>query len=120
VDHIILAYLSLSHVSSSSKITISIAWLNVFDFLAILPFYIALIIGQSKAQSLIAIRVLRLTRTFKLLKLSRYMNRLIILKQVMLESKQILSTFSFIVSIGIVIFSSAMYLAERGIFDDAS
>ena len=64
-----------------------VEWLNVFDFLAIVPFYIELIIGNDKIKFLIILRVLRLVRVFKLFKMSKYMNRLIILRQVMMESK---------------------------------
>jgi len=92
----------------------------VIDLLAILPYYMELTLGNAEFGGLIILRVLRLTRVFRLFKLSRYMSRLIILKQVMQESKQILSSFLFIVAIGIIIFSSLMFIIERGTYDEDS
>lgn len=91
---------------------------NIIDLMAILPFYSELVGLGRKFHGLVVLRVLRLTRIFRLFKLSRFSNRLIILKQVMEESKQILFTFVFIVAISVIIFSSIMYLIERGTFDD--
>ncbi|CEM16582.1 unnamed protein product [Vitrella brassicaformis CCMP3155] len=92
------------------------SYLNWFDLISILPFYLEVILG-SLSDSLKGLRVLRavrLTRIFRVLKLSRYSSGL----QLMLVSIQAslgpLNLMVFSLALCVIVFSSLLYTAEFG------
>jgi hypothetical protein len=93
--------------------------MNIFDVLAIVPFFIILIIQQTdgncesakKSGSFVFIRVLRVFRIFKL---SKHSQGLRILGLTIKTSLHELGMFFFFLLVAMVIFSSAAYYAEAG------
>ena len=83
--------------------------MQVIDLLAILPFYIPMIIPFD----LRFLRVVRLFRIFRIFKLGRYSESLRILGRVLKTKKEELVTTFFAVSILLVIASSLMYYVEH-------
>ena len=103
-------------VSCPNKLAFCKNVMNIFDLLAILPFFISLITnslsescGQSKEGSFIVIRVLRVFRVFKL---SKHSQGLRILGLTIKTSLRELGMFFFFQIVAMVIFSSAAYYAE--------
>ncbi|XP_028333703.1 potassium voltage-gated channel subfamily A member 7 isoform X2 [Physeter macrocephalus] len=93
--------------------------MNLIDFVAILPYFVALGaelarqrgVGQP-AMSLATLRVIRLVRVFRIFKLSRHSKGLQILGQTFRASMRELGLLIFFLFIGVVLFSSAVYFAE--------
>lgn len=81
----------------------------IIDLLAILPFYLPLIIGFD----LRFIRILRLLRFFRFFKLGRYLNASRIISNVFKSKKEEL-VLSFVITLFLIIIaSSVMYYAEH-------
>lgn len=105
--------------SCPSKRSFCKSIMNIFDFLAIFPYFIILIIQQTegncetagKSGSFIFIRVLRVFRIFKL---SKHSQGLRILGLTIKTSMHELGMFFFFLIVAMVIFSSAVYYAEAG------
>ena len=93
--------------------------MNIFDVMAILPYFITLVtvstVGNcesaKKSGSFIFIRVLRVFRIFKL---SKHSQGLRILGLTLKTSMRELGMFFFFLIVAMVIFSSAAYYAEAG------
>ena len=106
-------------VTCPSKRQFCLGIMNIFDILAILPFFIILIIQQTegncetakKSGSFVFIRVLRVFRIFKL---SKHSQGLRILGLTIKTSLHELGMFFFFLVVAMVIFSSAAYYAEAG------
>ena len=88
----------------------ALSFFGIVDLLAILPTYISVFIPGS--QFLIAIRVLRILRTFRVLKLVQYMNESQLLMQALWASRRKITVFLFAVFTLVIIFGSCMYLIE--------
>lgn len=86
------------------------SFFGIVDLLAILPTYISMFIPGS--QFLISIRVLRILRTFRVLKLVQYMNESQLLMQALWSSRRKIIVFLFTVFTLVIIFGSFMYLIE--------
>ena len=106
-------------VSCPSKMTFCKNIMNIFDLLAILPFFVSLVMLSSKndcdaantGSSFIIVRVLRVFRVFKL---SKHSQGLRILGLTIKSSLRELGMFFFFLVVAMVIFSSAAYYAEVG------
>ena len=90
--------------------------LNAVDFLAIAPFYIELILESVEIPGLSVLRVVRLVRVFRLFKVSR--GSITIFAQTMVKSSKPLYMLVFFTSLATILFSSLMYYAERGVYDE--
>ena len=111
----------LRGVSCPSKLSFIKNIMNIFDLMAILPYFIILLTqlttatGQceqaKKGGSFIFIRVLRVFRIFKL---SKHSQGLRILGLTIKTSMRELGMFFFFLIVAMVIFSSAAYYAEAG------
>ena len=91
---------------------------NWIDLVAILPFYIGLILraltgGESAAKRLIVLRVIRLTRVFRIFKLSKYNEGVQVVWVSLSQSSDALSLLVFLVVLITVLFGSAMFYAEQ-------
>jgi len=89
--------------------------LNIIDFVAILPFYLEVMVSGLAIPGLSVLRVTRLARVFRLLKVSR--DSLTIFGDTMVRSAKPLYMLAFLLCISMVMFSSIMYYAERGSFN---
>jgi len=106
-------------VSSPSKRQFSRNLMNIFDVLAIFPYFVILAIqttegnceAAKKSGSFVVIRVLRVFRIFKL---SKHSQGLRILGMTIKTSMRELGMFFFFLIVAMVIFSSAAYYAEVG------
>ncbi|RLN43643.1 hypothetical protein BBJ28_00008806 [Nothophytophthora sp. Chile5] len=85
---------------------------NWIDFAAVFPFYLETIMAVDNAGSFGAIRIVRLTRVARVLKMSRYSSAIQVFTQAIAISIKPLSMLIFLMSIAMVIFSSAIYFAE--------
>ncbi|XP_032235888.2 shaker-related potassium channel tsha2 isoform X2 [Nematostella vectensis] len=108
-------------LSSPKKCPFVRSFLNVIDILAIVPFYIDLILNSVQSNdgtlSLAFLRILRLVRVFRIFKLSRHSSGLQILGLTLRKSLRELGLLIFFLFIGVVIFSSMAYYAEAGTKD---
>ena len=106
-------------ISCPSKFQFCKNIMNIFDVMAILPYFITLITiaadsechSSNKGGSFIFIRVLRVFRIFKL---SKHSQGLRILGLTIKSSLRELGMFFFFLIVAMVIFSSAAYYAEAG------
>eukprot|EP00659_Diplonema_papillatum_P020528 gene20528-31613_t len=87
--------------------------LNWIDLLSIIPWYVALAVDEGGAGSLVVLRVIRLIRVFRVLKLSKYSTNLQLVAIAMARSVDALSLLLFLIIICLLMFSSAMFLAEQ-------
>ena len=89
--------------------------MNWIDFGAIVPFYLDYLISESNIKTIVVLRVVRLIRVFRIFKLSRHSYGLQILGHTLRSSCSELFLLAFFLSIGVVIFSSIIYYAEKDI-----
>lgn len=90
--------------------------LNIFDLLAVLPFYVALVISAqslSAVQSAYVLRVLRLTRTLRLVKVYRYSSALQIFIKTIRECANDFLMFGFLILMSTIVFASFCYYFEQ-------
>lgn len=96
--------------------------LSVIDVIAILPFYVEMLMAAFSKGSDVAglgvFRIVRLARVFRLFKLGRYSDGLKTFATTMSQSTRPLAMLLFFMVIAIVLFSSAIYYAERGTWDE--
>ncbi len=83
---------------------------GTIDFLAVIPTYLGLLVGDY--QSLLVIRILRLLRVFRILKLTRYIMAGRLLARAIWASREKISIFIFFVIILVIIIGTLMYLVE--------
>lgn len=107
-------------VYAKSRFHFMIKPMNVVDLVAILPFYVELLVAafvdgeRGDASALAVVRVVRITRVFRLLKLGKHNEGLDILKVTMQESWSFLVSVLFLVVIFQVLFGALIYYAESG------
>lgn len=106
-----VARLSLSR----DRVAFCSSALNIIDFVAILPFYLEVMVSGLAIPGLSVLRVTRLARVFRLLKMSR--DSLVIFGDTMVKSAKPLYMLAFLLCISMIMFSSIMYYAERGSFN---
>jgi len=91
----------------------------IVDLLAILPFYIALLVPTARALDLRVLRAVRLMRIFRLFKLGRYSSAMKTMGRVLRNKKEELGLTIFIVMLLLIIASSLMYFAGNPAQPDA-
>lgn len=95
--------------SITGRIKYMLTPLAIIDLLAILPFYLPMIIPLD----LRFIRAVRLFRLFRLFKMGRYSKAVFTLKKVLKDKKEELILVIFVVFLLLIIFSSLMYFIEK-------
>lgn len=100
-------------IASPNKLAFCKMPMNWIDFFAILPFYLQITLNKSDIQTMVVFRVIRLIRVFRIFKLSRHSYGLQILGHTLKSSCSELFLLAFFLSIGVVIFSSIIYYAEK-------
>ena len=101
-------------ISSPNKWHFLKSFLNIIDLLAILPYFIILPIDSGDTTPLSVLRVARLVRVFRIFKLSRHSLGLQILGLTLRASLSELGMLIFFLFLGVILFSSAIYYAEKG------
>ena len=91
------------------------SFMAIVDLLAILPFYLPVLIPFD----LRFLRVLRLTRILRMFKLNRYSKALTTISKIMKKKKEELLTTVFIMSFTIVISSTLIYYVEHTVQSEA-
>lgn len=94
---------------------------NLIDLVAILPFYITLMVNDgslSSSSSFAVIRVLRLARVVRLFKLGRYSNGMRTFGRVLRRSRGALALMASFFVLSVVVFGSAIYFFEGGDYDE--
>ena len=86
--------------------------LALIDLLAILPFYIFLLIPDSEV-SLLMLRIFRGVRLLRIFKLTRYSSALNVLFSVLKREARVLAVTSFILAMVLVMASWGVYILER-------
>ena len=86
------------------------SFFGLVDLLAIIPSYVSILVPG--AQSLLAIRALRLVRVFRILKLGEYLSEAEVLAQALRTSRPKITVFLTVVGTVVVLVGSAMYLIE--------
>eukprot|EP00743_Colponemidia_sp_Colp-15_P004986 GILK01005372.1.p1 GENE.GILK01005372.1~~GILK01005372.1.p1 ORF type:complete len:421 (-),score=59.44 GILK01005372.1:224-1435(-) len=108
----------LGRISSCNNILkFAVVFLNVIDLVAIVPFWLELIIPGSGQGSVVVLRVIRLARIFRLFKVSRYSANLQLFGSAMARSKDAFLLLLFFIGLTCILFSSLMYYVERGTWD---
>jgi len=105
--------------TSPDYVAFSTSGMNYIDIVSILPFYVDLIAGDSGA-NLSVLRVLRLGRSLRLVKLSRYSRGIRLVTNAMEQSVDALQLFFFLLTIVLVVCSSAIYYTERGDYNEVT
>ncbi|EEY54709.1 Voltage-gated Ion Channel (VIC) Superfamily [Phytophthora infestans T30-4] len=95
-----------------SKLAFLQDYANWVDFAAVFPFYMESLLAVDNAGSFGAIRIVRLTRVARVLKMSRYSSAIQVFTQAISISIKPLTMLIFLMSIAMIIFSSAIYFAE--------
>lgn len=86
------------------------SFFGLVDLISILPSYLILLFPG--AQSLLAVRILRLLRVFRILKLSAYMDEAQIMMTALSRSSRKIMVFLYSVFMLVVVFGSVMYVVE--------
>eukprot|EP00756_Hemistasia_phaeocysticola_P017550 Hpha_TRINITY_DN15544_c2_g10::TRINITY_DN15544_c2_g10_i1::g.108159::m.108159 len=106
---------------------------NVIDLIAIAPYYFELILsgfrnpcidggpqdGGALGLDLRFLRVVRLARVFRVMKLGRNLNATKVLTQTFSRSRDALTVPFFFLLLGMIVFSSLIYLVEQGTYNTA-
>ena len=87
-------------------------FLNIIDFVSILPFYLTKLSHMDSSISIYFLRAIRLVRVFRVFKLSRHSSEMKILGVAIKDSVRELGVLVFFILLGVLLFSSAIYYAE--------
>lgn len=107
----------LRAVTCPDKLSFCKAALNWMDFLAILPFYLQLVLTKSKPY-LTILRFFRTIRIVRIFKISRYFQGLFALGKALSASAGELLLLSLMLATFVVLFSSLVYFADSCDCDD--
>ena len=88
-------------------------YMNMIDFVAILPFFIALS-ASGGGTSFSVVRVLRLARVLRVLKLGKGSKGMVILLETVRDSLPALMILAFFSLIGVVLLGAIQYFCEQG------
>lgn len=90
---------------------------NIIDLLAILPFWIQVILGgdeDSEGGALMVLRILRLTRIFRVFKLGKYNEAFTLFSCVIRQSVPALLLMLFFIWLGCCLFGTLIWFVEGG------
>merc|ERR1719352_1299152 len=91
-----------------------VAFSNIIDLLAILPFWLETFNVQGGGGFLVVLRILRLTRVFRVFKLGKYNDVFTLFKRVIAQSIPALLLMMFFIVLGCCLFGTLMWFAEQG------
>lgn len=104
-------------VTCPNKYQFFTSLLNFIDLAAIAPFYIMLVLNNSKSNSVEGLRILRIVRVFRIFKLSRYSKNLQLIGYCVLESVRELGLLILCLFLSVVVTASLLYYIELGSAD---
>ncbi|XP_075241264.1 voltage-gated potassium channel KCNC1-like isoform X2 [Convolutriloba macropyga] len=104
-------------ISCPSKLMFIKSPLNIVDFLAILPYFVDLYKTTSNSTGFL--RIVRICRVFRVFKLTRHLTGLKILWHTLHASMKELFILAIFMCLGVVIFASLIFYAER-LFEDSN
>ena len=107
--------LLLRYVVSPDKLRFFCSLLNIFDLLAVLPFYVTIAFSKTPAsiQSAYVLRVMRLMRVFRFAKIYRYSSAVQIFVQTIRECVSDFMMLGFFILTTSVVFASCSYFFEH-------
>ncbi|XP_035687371.1 potassium voltage-gated channel subfamily A member 3-like [Branchiostoma floridae] len=114
-----VAELGLRFYACPSKAEFSRNALNVIDFVAILPYFVTVVLiltetsEEQAALSLGALRILRLVRVLRILQLTRHVKAIRLLWITVYDSRYALLTLLLVMAIGIVTSATGLYITEQ-------
>jgi len=91
--------------------------MNFVDFLAIMPFYIRLMIS-GPAGRFGFLRILRLARVFRVFKVGKYSEGISLYASVFSASSSALVLLAFFSMLNSIVFGSIVYILEKGVWDE--
>ena len=91
-------------------------WMNIVDFIAIIPFFLQISGDSANGSTLSIVRVLRLARILRVLKLGKGSKGLQVLLATMVSSLPALVILGFFSMIGFILLGSLEYFFEGGNF----
>lgn len=86
--------------------------MNIVDFVAILPAYLQIIIGESSGGGLAVLRILRMARIFRMIKVGSYAENLSIVLEGLKRSRTGLLLMVYLVVIFMIVMASLLYMVE--------
>mmetsp|Transcript_10920 Transcript_10920/g.24527 ORF Transcript_10920/g.24527 Transcript_10920/m.24527 type:complete len:478 (-) Transcript_10920:82-1515(-) len=98
-----------------SPIRFVLAPMNLCDLIAVLPFYVEVFlrsVGVYDTAALRAFRVVRLIRVVRIFKLGSYASGMHLMVEALRNSSQAIAVLIFLLFMGVIIFSSALYNLE--------
>lgn len=90
--------------------------MNFFDLMAVLPFYVEVILrsaGLRNSAGLRMFRLFRLIRMVRIFKLGRYASGMRLIGEALKNASQAISVLVFLLCMGVLLFSSALFHVER-------
>jgi len=96
--------------SSERPLRYARSFYGVIDLLAIAPAYLAMLFPAGRY--LVTLRVLRVVRTFRILKLAQYVQEAAVLSQALRASRHKITVFISVVMSVVTVMGSLMYLVE--------
>jgi len=108
--------LAVCEESKLTRLMFATQALNVCDLIAILPFYLEILLSGIGVQETSIVRVLRVVRLFRVtrvFKLGRYASGMRLMGTALKNSSQAISVLVFLLCMGVMIFSSALYHVEK-------
>eukprot|EP01130_Rhizamoeba_saxonica_P016298 TRINITY_DN7506_c0_g1_i1.p1 TRINITY_DN7506_c0_g1~~TRINITY_DN7506_c0_g1_i1.p1 ORF type:complete len:430 (-),score=64.30 TRINITY_DN7506_c0_g1_i1:32-1321(-) len=113
-------YLAKIILYRGNRLIWAINFLNMVDFLAIIPFYIEVIVTEATKgddvgglDALVVLRVLRLFRVFRIFKVLKYFDDVPTIQKAITRSTGAFGLLIFTLGISMVLFASLMFYAEQ-------
>ena len=96
--------------------------MNLIDLIAIVPFYLEIIIiaasgGGSSGAPTGLLRLFRLFRVFRVLKLGARMKKLEVVASAVYDSLDMMGMLVFLLVLALVLFSTLIYFCEKGVWE---
>jgi len=111
-----VAHVSTCQFAELSPISYMLEPMSVCDLMAILPWYIEVLIrslGFQASPALKAFKVVRLIRVLRVFKLGRYAKGMQVMGKALYDSTQAISVLIFLLCVGVVLFASTLWYVER-------
>lgn len=110
-------YVTRFLVTPDSKFKFVTEPFNVVDLLAILPFFLEMLLAKSTVDLRI-LRIIRLVRLFRLFKVGKYSTNTQLIARAMSRSTEALLLLVFFLVVAMILFSTLMYTTEQGEWND--
>lgn len=110
----ILRFAVCNAFGNQTRLAFVSAPMNVLDVLAILPYYVERTLASLESiHAFRSLRTARLIRIFRVFKLSKYSLGMNLMVEALVNSVRPLSILAFFLTVGVLLFSSLLYYAER-------